>query len=444
MYELIIEFFLSFLEAKYSKLRKKLKNIKFLYNFVILDKKFWRKKLNKKKLVLLFTIKEFYNIHLYKDVGLVPYYLSKGYELETDIIYSNEKKVKVMEKFRNIKLKELKYYNLEKIIKKIDKFKIFENISFYRYLLKEAKKIDYLMLFHLGTDKFFLIILYKFFNRKGRVYLKLDIELKYIKHYNQNFKNIFRKIQKNILKNILKKVDLISCETKECFDEIRESGLCNLDISNKLAYIPNGFDEDYLIENNIKVKKFEEKENIMITVGRIGTEQKNNEMLLNVINKIDLKDWKIYIIGPYTEEFKKYYDGFIKSNPDKKDKVILIGNIEDKNLLFDYYNRAKIFLLTSKWESFGIVLVEALRFGDYIITTDVGGAKDITNNGKIGIVTEIENEEQYKNEILKVINKEINLEEKYSQSLGWSNKNFLWDSIVKNEKFKKNFSMEAK
>ena len=112
--------------------------------------------------------------------------------------------------------------------------------------------------------------------------------------------------------------------------------------------------------------------------------------------------------------------------------------------MFDYYNRAKIFLLTSKWESFGIVLVEALRFGDYIITTDVGGAKDITNNGKIGIVTEIENEEQYKNEILKVINKEINLEEKYSQSLGWSNKNFLWDSIVKNEKFKKNFSMEAK
>lgn len=442
MYELIIEFFLSFLEAKYSKLRKKLKNIKFLYNFVILDKKFWRKKLNKKKLVLLFTIKEFYNIHLYKDVGLVPYYLSKGYELETDIIYSNEKKVKVMEKFRNIKLEELKYYNLEKIIKKIDKFKIFENISFYRYLLKEAKKIDYLMLFHLGTDKFFLIILYKFFNRKGRVYLKLDIELKYIKHYNQNFKNIFRKIQKNILKNILKKVDLISCETKECFDEIRESGLCNLDISNKLAYIPNGFDEEYLIENNIKVKKFEEKENIMITVGRIGTEQKNNEMLLKVIERMDLKDWKIYIIGHYIEEFKEYYDNFIKSNPDKKDKVILVGNIEDKNLLFDYYNRAKVFLLTSRWGSFELVLNEALRFGDYIITTDVGAAKDITNNGKIGIVTEIENEEQYKNEILKVINKEINLEEKYNQSLEWSEEKFLWNNIVKHKKFKEFFTGE--
>lgn len=69
--------------------------------------------------------------------------------------------------------------------------------------------------------------------------------------------------------------------------------------------------------------------------------------------------------------------------------VILVGNIENKNLLYDYYNRAKVFLLTSRLEGFAIVYPEALKFGNYIITTDVGGAKDITNNGQIGIVTEI-------------------------------------------------------
>lgn len=395
-----------------------------------------------KKLTLLFTIKEFYNYYVYKDVGLVPYYLSKNYELESSIIYSNDKKIKVTKEFRNIKLKELKYYNFGKVIKKIDKFKIFENISFYNYLLKEAKEIDYLMFFHLGIDKFFLILFYKFLNKKGKIYLKLDIDKRTVNFYNQNFKNIFRKIQKKFLKKFFKNIDLISCETKECFDEIKENGLCNFDISDKLIYIQNGFDEDYLTENNIKVKKFEEKENIMITVGRIGTEPKNNEMLLNVINKIDLKDWKICIIGPYTEEFKEYYNEFIKNDPAKKDKVILVGNIEDKNLLYDYYNRAKVFLLTSRWEGFAIVYPEALRFGNYIITTDVGGAKDITNNGEIGVVTEVENEEQYKKEILKVINEEINLEEKYNQSLKWSEEKFLWNNIVKNEKFKEFFTGE--
>lgn len=393
--------------------------------------------MNKKKICLFFTIKEFYNVHLYKDVGLVPYYLSKNYELKNDIVYSNEKKVKVMEKFRNIKLKELKYYNFGKIIKKIDRFKIFENISFYSYLFREAKKIDYLMLFHLGADKIFLTLLYKILNKNGKIYLKLDSDLLGVKYLlNTNY------CKKIVLQLLIKKIDLISCEAKECFDEIGQNGLCNLDISDKLVYIPNGFDEEYLIENNIKVKKFEEKENIMITVGRIGTEEKNNEMLLKAINKIELKDWKIYIIGPYTEEFKEYYDDFIKSNSDKKDKVILVGNIEDKNLLYDYYNKAKIFLLTSRWEGFAIVYPEALRFGNYIITTEVGGAKDITDNGKIGVITEIENEEQYKHEILKVINEEINLKEKYNQSLKWSEENFLWNNIVKHEKFKEFFTGE--
>ena len=180
----------------------------------------------------------------------------------------------------------------------------------------------------------------------------------------------------------------------------------------------------------------------MITVGRIGTEQKNNEMLLNVISKIDLKDWKICIIGPYTQKFKEYYDSFIKNNLDKKDKVILVGNIEEKNLLYDYYNRAKVFLLTSRWEGFALVYPEALKFGNYIITTDVGGAKDITDNGQIGVIVKIEDERQYKKEILKVINGEINFKEKYLKSLEWSNRNFLWSNIVRHEKFKEFFNGE--
>lgn len=120
--------------------------------------------------------------------------------------------------------------------------------------------------------------------------------------------------------------------------------------------------------------------------------------------------------------------------------MILSGNIEDKNLLYDYYNKAKVFLFTSRRENFGIVLVEVLRFGDCIITTDVGAAKDITNNREIGVVTEIENEEQYKNEILKVIDEEINLKEKYNQSLKWSEEKFLWNNIVKHEKFEEFFA----
>lgn len=71
--------------------------------------------------------------------------------------------------------------------------------------------------------------------------------------------------------------------------------------------------------------------------------------------------------------------------------MILVGNISNRELLYDYYNRAKVFILTSRWEGFAIVYPEALRFGNYIITTDVGGARDIAENTKLGSIIEVGN-----------------------------------------------------
>lgn len=396
--------------------------------------------MEKKNLTLIFTIKNFEVSYLYKDVGLVPYYLSKQYNLNGNIIYSNKNKKELPKEFREILLTELPYNKIWKIIEKIDKFSIIENIKFYKYLFKKAKEIDYLMFFHLGIDKFFLMVLYKLLNKNGKIYLKLDADLRTILMINNKKSSFTKKILKKIFFNkFFGMINLISIEGLETYNEILKNGLYNKNISSKIINIPNGFDEDYLIENNIKIKVFEEKENIMITVGRIGTTQKNNEMLLEALNNTDLKNWKIYIIGPYTKEFKTKYNEFIKGNQDKKESVILVGNIEDKNLLYDYYNRAKVFLLTSRWEGFAIVYPEALRFGNYIITTNVGGAQDITDNNKVGTVTEIENTYQFSDEILKVVNNEIDLKEKYYESLKLSKRQFLWNEIVKNKKCKSFF-----
>ena len=384
----------------------------------------------KKNLVLFFTIKEFEEVHLYKDVGLVPYYLCKEYDLNGKIVYSNEIKKELPKQFRNLELEEIKFIKLPTIIRKLDKFKLLENINFYRYLLKNAKNIDYLMLFHYSSDKVFLIHLYKFLNPQGKVYIKLDSDGNY------NIKNTLKnKIVRFLLKNCKKKVDLFSIETIDALQKTRNINLFMLQDFEKLIHIPNGFDEDYAIKKSVKIKNFEEKENIMITIGRLGTEQKNNELLLEAVERIELKNWKVLLIGPYTEEFKKLYNNFIERNQEKKDKVILVGNISNRELLYDYYNRAKVFILTSRWEGFAIVYPEALRFGNYIITTDVGGARDIAENGKLGSIIEIGNSKQLQTEIEKVINDKIDLKEKYKASLKLSNKKFLWNNIVKNEKF---------
>ena len=90
----------------------------------------------------------------------------------------------------------------------------------------------------------------------------------------------------------------------------------------KTIYLPNGYD-NYFIENNFKVKEFNEKENILLTVGRLGTEPKNTELLLDTLKEIDLKDWKVILVGSQTESLVKYKEKYFNDNPQLKDKIYL-------------------------------------------------------------------------------------------------------------------------
>lgn len=136
-----------------------------------------------------------------------------------------------------------------------------------------------------------------------------------------------------------------------------------------------------------------DKENVIITCGRLGSYQKNTEMLLKALANVDLKDWKVYLIGPMTGDFslatenrnfREYVKAFFEKYPHIKEKVIFTGAIFDTHVLFEYFRKAKIFVLTSRYEGFGNVLAHARWNSDYIISTDVGGACDMTDNWKYG------------------------------------------------------------
>lgn len=68
----------------------------------------------------------------------------------------------------------------------------------------------------------------------------------------------------------------------------------------------------------------------------------------------------------------------------QKASVKFIGPIYDKSQQWEYYNSAKVFVLTSRWESYGLVLAEARRFGCYLVSTDVGAARDLIGDNENG------------------------------------------------------------
>jgi glycosyltransferase involved in cell wall biosynthesis len=201
------------------------------------------------------------------------------------------------------------------------------------------------------------------------------------------------------------------------------------ELKEKLICIPNGVDSDFL-DKEIKLKRFEEKENILITVGRIGTFQKNTELLLDALKIIDLKDWKVYIIGPIEAEFKNQIDLFFKENPQLVGRVIFTGNVTDRTELSEWYNKAKVFCLTSRFEGFPIAFSEALYFGNHIISTPIASANYITQSGKYGVIAKADSI-ALSQEIQKSIKMGFLTSNRFKEIRAFAKSNFIWPVIIK-------------
>ena len=369
--------------------------------------------------VTVFTETE--NFHLVKDVGQLPYFMYKteGYDA-TLISYKNN----VEYPFINNEVDGLKL----NFIPNKGRFLYFELGVLY-YLFNNSKSIDVLNLFHFKKDNILYLLIYKLVNPQGKAYIKLDMDILFFKNYNAFlFSNYALKnfILKALTSWIFKLTDLFSVETDQAKDY-----LLNVypELQNKLICIPNGVDNLYL-DKEIPIKAFQEKENIILTVGRIGTEQKNTELLLDALKITDLKDWKVYILGPIEESFKKYIADFYKEYPQLENKVIFTGNITDRKELFDWYNRSKIFCLSSRYEGFPIAFPEALYFGNYLISSPVSSAEHITSNGKYGTVAKADAHE-FSKAIQNSIEPGFLSSQRYEEIRRFSKENFTWPGIVK-------------
>ena len=369
--------------------------------------------------VTVFTETE--NFHLVKDVGQLPYFMYKteGYDA-TLISYQNNVEYPLI----NNEVDGLKL----NFIPNKGRFLYFELGVLY-YLLNKSKSIAVLNLFHFKKDNILYLLIYKLVNPQGKAYIKLDMDILFFKNYNAFlFSNYALKnfILKALTSWIFKLTDLFSVETDQAKDY-----LLNIypELRNKLICIPNGVDNLYL-DKKIPIKAFQEKENIILTVGRIGTHQKNTELLLDALKITDLKDWKVYILGPIEESFKKYIADFYRESPQLENKIIFTGNITDRKELFDWYNRSKIFCLSSRYEGFPIAFPEALYFGNYLISSPVSSAEHITSKGKYGTVAKADAHE-FSNALQNSIEPGFLSSQRYEEIRRFSKDNFTWPGIVK-------------
>lgn len=104
---------------------------------------------------------------------------------------------------------------------------------------------------------------------------------------------------------------------------------------------------------------------------------------------------------------KTYKDYFLSKYNEFKDRVIFEGYISDEEII-NRYSNCDIFIAPSRFESFGLIFLEAMIFSKPVIGTNVGGIPEVVSDGVSGILIEDENSEDLKNALIKLIeNKDI-------------------------------------
>lgn len=178
--------------------------------------------------------------------------------------------------------------------------------------------------------------------------------------------------------------------------------------STKIAIIHNGidlkkFDPDNVCKEEV-LKDLKIGKNIKIvgTVCRLKKEKGVYE-LLYAFNELtrDMEDLKLLYVGDGPE--------MPKLNEKVKElglseKVIFLGQRDDVNKI---YSVMDVFVLPStSYESFGLVIAEAMAMGVPVVATCSGGVLDIVKDGYNGLLVSMKDVEELKDSILRLLTDE--------------------------------------
>ena len=155
------------------------------------------------------------------------------------------------------------------------------------------------------------------------------------------------------------------------------------DYASKLQTVYNGYDFKTILEKSQEKIDIEIAPQSICTIGRIE-ENKGSDRVVEVIRLLhqEGKNYHLYFIGAgdMEEELKKRVKEY-----ELEDYVHFLGYQKNP---YQYLSQMKVLLSMSKQEGFPGVYVEALSLGIPFVSTDVGGAEELSQEGRFGQIIE--------------------------------------------------------
>ncbi len=370
-----------------------------------------------------------------KILAITPTYfpMMGGAERTVDELYKRLNKYKyqidlVTPNLGGNKFEKINNLNIYRVGKKVNnKFSKFILYQWYEYKkikkLLLTKKYD-LIHINYGFPNYFIscwlkkktkcpLIITEFHLGTGMDIIKEDQNPLYIKPF---LKRAYKKADKVIA---------ISNEQKKFVEKIskRKDIIIAFQGTDEKYFSPKKYDKK--IKEKYKIKDF-----LLLTVSRLN-KRKNIPDQIKAMSLITKKfpNIRLLIVGKGKEEtnlkllIKKY-------NLEKN--IIFLGFVEEKELP-KLYATADIFILTSKFEGFGIANCEALASGTPVVTYNTSAAKDFIIDRKNGFVTN-HNYKEFAKKIIQILNNHKLLKNMSLNSRKILEKKYTWNIYTKKHK----------
>lgn len=341
------------------------------------------------------------NADLMKDEGQIPYTLCLHKGMDASLVTCH-----IDKKVANI-------YNVPGLHVEHYPLLLNHTLTGIVYLIFHSHKIDWLNIYFAGRQALIWMRLYKLMNRDGHIYLKLDLDFRGAELYEKNRK------ERRIFTINTQIADIISAESTAIIKRIEKYS------SKRVLLVEDGIsklDSKPVIDN--------ERENRFITVGRLGTYQKATDILLAAFARsAKFHNWDLILIGNVDDGFREYIRKFYTDHSELRNRVIFKGVIRNREELYKEYCHSKVFVLPSRWESYGISSGEALYCGCHLILSDsIPPASVMTLDGKFGTMVKSGNINDLSDALIEATKKEY-VQSEIDEMSEYADKMFSWERI---------------
>ena len=238
----------------------------------------------------------------------------------------------------------------------------------------------------------------------GIAYSKSNLNIPYIitEHSTKYSRGLINKVQKKYLPRFFNNAERVIAVGNGLKEEIRKYKK-----DKSIEIIPNLVTMTKESGNKEEItmsKKFR-----FFSLGFL-TYKKGMDLLIEAFNlgKEELKDVELFIGGD-GEEMDN-----LKSliNKYKLNENIFLLGLLDRNQVALNMQQCDCFILASRFETFGIVYIEAMNYGKPVIASITGGPDTFVND-KCGILIENENVEEIKSAMIDMINNYEKYDKRY-------------------------------